>query len=120
VPDFKSSISHPSKGGSRISNRPSKAAVSEHAQSEKSFDKNKFALKLKKDSMASNFDAKAPKYVAVSKYSYRGLSTGNFKVVGKGYFVIPPQYKLTIVTLIVTIGPVLFQCSYNNRNFVQN
>jgi hypothetical protein len=72
VPDFKSSNSQASKGHSRVSSHHIKAAVSEHAQSEKSFDKNKFALKLKKDSMASNFDAKAPKYVAVSKYSYRG------------------------------------------------
>jgi hypothetical protein len=58
--------------------------ASEHNQSEKSFDRNKFALKLKKDSMASNFDAKNPKYVAISKYTYRGLSTGNLRVVGFG------------------------------------
>lgn len=112
VPDFKSSISQHSKGGSRVSSRANKAAVnhvvSENNQSEKSFDKNKFALKLKKDSMASNFDSKAPKYVSVSKYSYRGISTGNFKVIGKGLFVIPPQLRLTIVTLVVTIGPAVF------------
>lgn len=70
--------------------------------------------------MASNFDSKQPKYVAVSKYTYRGQSTGNFKVVGKGLFVIPPQLKLTIITLVVTIGPALFQISYNNKNFVKN
>ena len=70
--------------------------------------------------MASNFDSKQPKYVAVSKYTYRGISTGNFMVVGKGLFVIPPQLKLTIITIIVTIGPALFQIIYNNKNFVEN
>ena len=126
VPDFKSSVSQPSKQGSRVSSkgnsRTNKSvgaakAVSENNQSEKSFDRNKFALRLKKDSMASNFDQKQPKYVSVSKYTYKGNSTGNFKVVGKGLFVIPPQLKLTIITIIVTVGPAIFQIAYNNRNF---
>jgi hypothetical protein len=41
-------------------------------------------------------------------------------VIGKGLFVIPPQINLTIITLVVTIGPALFQMSYNNPNFLKN
>ena len=41
-------------------------------------------------------------------------------VVGKGFFVIPPQLKLTIITIIVTLGPAIFQIIYNNKNFKEN
>ena len=41
-------------------------------------------------------------------------------MVGKGLFVIPPQLKLTFITIIVTLGPCLFQIIYNNKNFQEN
>ena len=90
----------------------------------KSFDKNLFANKLKKDSMASNYDNNTkpgrilfPK----SKFNFNGRSTGNYRVCGaSGLFMIPPQAWLSVITMLITGGPILFQMLYNNKNFIEN
>jgi hypothetical protein len=78
----------------------------------KSFDKNLFANKLKKDSMASNYDTNTkPGRIAFpkSKFNFNGRSTGNYRVCGaSGLFLIPPQLGLSIATMVVTGGPVMF------------
>lgn len=61
------------------------------------------------------------KKTKVSKNFFHGKATGNFQVIGtKGWGVVPPQWYLTVCTLIVTVGPSIVQLRYNNLWFVEN
>jgi len=51
--------------------------------------------------------------------TYNGLQIGQFKVIGKGLFMIPRQYYLSFITILVTAGPALFQLCYNNEKYRQ-
>lgn len=78
--------------------------------------RNEFAKRLKKDSMQN---VQVEKFVGsnLKPNTYRGLKIGQYRVVGNGWFLIPRQWYLTVVTVVVTVGPALFQLLYVHKQY---
>jgi hypothetical protein len=75
--------------------------------------------------MASNYNDNNQKAGRISfpksAFNYNGRSTGNYRVCGaSGLFVIPPQVGLSLATMLITGGPIMFQILYNNKNYIEN
>ena len=49
---------------------------------------------------------------------YKGLKIGQYRVIAGGHILLPKQYYLSIITIIVTLGPALVQLLYNNRVYI--
>lgn len=86
---------------------------------------NALVNRLKADSFANrNEDAADQEFQEITrkrlvKYSnsFRGKKIGRYNVICGGACMLPPQFYLSLISLVITIGPSLFQVFYNNRNY---